>query len=46
MLLEVIRDSIALQLMFYVFTGVLLLKNIIKYLPNITEFIRELKGNK
>ena len=43
MLLEIIRDSIALQAMFYIFIGALLIKNIMKYLPNITEFIKQMK---
>jgi len=43
MLLEVIRDSIALQAMFYIFIRGLLIKNVMKYLPNITDFIRQMK---
>lgn len=43
MILEIIRDSAALQTMFYIFIAAGVVKTFIKYLPNITEFIKQLK---
>lgn len=43
MLLEVIRDSVTLQVMFYTFVFAGVIKTLIKYLPNITEFIKQFK---
>lgn len=41
MVLEIIRDSATLQIMFYTFIFAGVIKTFIKYLPNITEFIKQ-----
>lgn len=44
MVLEIIRDSVTLQIMFYTFILAGVVKTFIKYLPNIIEFIKQLKN--
>lgn len=44
MFIEIIRDSITIQCMFYTFIFASVFKTVVKYLPNITEFIKQLRN--